>query len=154
MIYRAATTADEPFLYRLYAATRAEEVAAWGWPADAAEAFLRLQWTAQQRHYALAYPGAERQIVCSDDGEPVGQVLCWESGDALRLVDIALLPDSRGRGIGSRIILDLQQRASAAGRSIRLQVAPANPARRLYARLGFVEVEHGDTGIELEWKAG
>lgn len=150
MIYRAATSDDEPFLYRLYSSTRADEIAAWGWPPAEAETFLRLQWDAQRRYYAAAFPDAEHQIVC-DGGRPIGRLVVWRGRSYLRLVDIALLPVARRQGIGARIILDLQQRARTLGRPIRLQVTPDNPAARLYRRLGFVEVERRAVGVEMEW---
>jgi hypothetical protein len=73
---RPAGAEDQDFLFKLYASTRAHEIAAFGWPAAQQEAFLRMQFTAQQRGYESVYPQAEHQIVelgalmeqCAGDG--------------------------------------------------------------------------------------
>ena len=53
------------------------------------------------------------------------------------MIDIALLPDHRGRGIGARLLRDVLHEATAAGLPVRLSVERSNPARSLYERLGF-----------------
>ncbi|HEX6939117.1 MAG TPA: GNAT family N-acetyltransferase, partial [Longimicrobiales bacterium] len=59
--------------------------------------------------------------------------------------DIALLPEHRGRGIGTALLEALIAEADAAGKPVSIHVEQYNPARRLYARLGFREVE--DLGV-------
>ena len=56
----------------------------------------------------------------------------------LLIVDIALLPEMRGTGLGTAILTDL---LAAETRPVQLQVERTNPARRLYERLGFALVE-------------
>ncbi len=71
---RPVTAADEEFLFRVYAGTRQEEVAAWGWDTAQQNAFLRMQFTAQKRSYAASYPDAEHQLILESD-EPVGRII-------------------------------------------------------------------------------
>ena len=52
-------------------------------------------------------------------------------------IDIALLPAFRGRGIGSALITGLFAEADGALLPVRIHVEHANPAQRLYQRLGF-----------------
>ena len=78
-------------------------------------------------------------------GEPFGRVYLYASADEFRLMDIALLPDWRGRGIGQELLRALMRVAAAQSRRITLHVEPNNPAQRLYARLGFELVE--DRGV-------
>ena len=59
-------------------------------------------------------------------------------------MDIALLPEYRGRGIGTALLEELLVEADATGRRVTIHVERFNPARRLYERLGFVEA--GDPG--------
>ena len=52
-------------------------------------------------------------------------------------ISIALLPDYRGMGIGSELINRLLQKFSNEYEAVSLSVSAANPAKRLYERLGF-----------------
>jgi ribosomal protein S18 acetylase RimI-like enzyme len=142
---------DTTFLYQLYCSTRADEIAAWGWTATQAEPFLRMQFDAQRRGYALQTPGAENCIVRVGD-EDAGRVLVDRSGDEFLLVDIALLPQFRGAGIGTRLIRWLQAKAASAGVRIRLHVERSNRALRLYDRLGFVEAADDGVYLEMIWR--
>lgn len=51
---------------------------------------------------------------------------------------IAVEPEWRGQGVGTRLLCELFEQAAAAGyRQLSLSVQKANPARHLYVRLGF-----------------
>lgn len=141
----------EPFLFALYAGTRREEVAGWGWDAAQQQAFLRMQCDLQRRAYALQYPGADEHLIVHD-GEPVGRMLVQRAGTAILLVDIALLPEWRGIGIGAALLRDLQEEATGAGKPLQLHVRKENPARRLYERLGFAVSGENDTHFAMQWR--
>jgi ribosomal protein S18 acetylase RimI-like enzyme len=113
---------------------------------------FKLQFTAQGRHYELAFPGAEHQIIICD-GHPAGRILVFRSEIELRLVDIALLAEHRGSGIGRSLIQGLMAEAKAAGKPLVLHVEKQNRAIRLYERLGFRVA--GDTGghYRMEWRS-
>jgi ribosomal protein S18 acetylase RimI-like enzyme len=143
---------DEAFLRSLYASTRQEEIAAWGWPAAQGEAFLQMQFRAQHAGYVAAYPGAQHDLIL-EDGQPVGRLYVWRKGDELRLVDISLLPATRGRGIGTALIRQLVAEAAAQGKRLCLQVVTTNRARRLYLRLGFRRTGGNAVYDEMEWRA-
>jgi len=150
---RTANSDDEAFLYELYCSTRNEEMAAWGWDASQQQAFLRLQFSAQRQHYEIAYEGADHKILLLED-RPAGRILVFRSEHEFVLVDIALLPDQRGSGIGTALILELLDEAKQAGKVVSLHVEKHNRARRLYERLGFETIE--DTGVyfQMEWRPG
>ncbi|WNZ62619.1 GNAT family N-acetyltransferase [Myxococcus sp. MxC21-1] len=133
---RAATAADDPFLFALYASTRESELAAWGWAPAQRDAFLRMQWVAQSHDWAARHPRADHQVVCLQ-GQPVGRLLVAKDAAAWRVVDIALLPAHQGSGVGTRLLTQVRDEAGKAGVPLRLQVLRTNPARRLYERLGF-----------------
>jgi len=139
---RAVGPADAPFLRRLYASTRASELADVGWQPEQLDAFLEMQFSARERHYREQFPVTEDLLVLVD-GHPAGR-LCVERGRGeTRIVDIALLPERRGSGIGSALIAGLQEEATSAGTPLALQVEAGNPAANLYRRLGFV-IDAGD----------
>ncbi len=63
-------------------------------------------------------------------------------------LSIAMLPDYRGRGLGTLLLNALLQAAGQKFRAISLSVSPDNPARRLYERSGFAEVAGGSSSDE------
>ena len=150
---RTATTEDEAFLYALYCDTRADETAAWQMDAAQVETIMRLQFSARQQSYHNQYAGAEHSIVLCDD-RPVGRVLIARSVTAFHLVDIALLGEFRGRGIGRHLLEDLLAEAENEGKPVRLHVEPFNRALRLYKRLGFEKIADKGAYYLMERAAG
>lgn len=141
---RDALPSDRPFLLALYAGTRVEEFAHLGWPVEMQRTFMTLQFEAQRGDYERRHPTAACRIVelrrC-----PIGRL--WVATDArsLTVLDISLLAELRGRGIGTACLRRVQQHAAAAGLDVELQVVVGNPAQRLYERLGFRGV--GEAGV-------
>jgi ribosomal protein S18 acetylase RimI-like enzyme len=134
--YRPMTDGDLPFLAELYASTRREEVAQVGWPAELQEAFLRQQFEAQHSHYLAHHSDAE-WLVVERAGAAIGRLYLRETPERFHIVDISLLPESRGQGIGGAILRDVLAAAGDAGKPVSIRVEQFNPARRLYDRLGF-----------------
>lgn len=141
----------EPFLYALFATTRADELALTNWSAEQKETFLRMQFAAQRQSYGTQFPDAERSIILHN-GTPVGRLLLDRTADELHIVDIALTPEHRNRGIGSAILAGLQAEAVATGKSIRLYVERFNPALRWYERLGFENTSSSEIYLEMIWR--
>ncbi len=132
--------ADLPFLADLYASTREAELAPVPWPEEAKRAFLQDQFAKQHDHYQQHYQGADYWVIEQDD-RPVGRVYVYRSPGEIRLMDIALLPEQRGRGTGTTLLAELVEEADRHGAQITLHVEGDNPVKRLYRRLGFVRVE-------------
>ena len=149
---RPATPQDEEFLGELYSSSRREELAAWGWDAAQRDAFLTLQFNAQQAQFRTRYPDADHSIVLVD-GRAMGRMVVVRMEQEIRLADIALLPECRNAGIGTSLISNLHVEGTASGRPVRLHVGKTNRAQELYTRLGFAKV--GDTGTHfvMEWAA-
>jgi ribosomal protein S18 acetylase RimI-like enzyme len=146
---------DGPFLYEVYAGTRRAEIAGWGWEAAQQDAFLRMQFQAQSGAYAAQWPDADHRLILDEAGRRVGRIFVVRTPAELRLVDIALLPECRGSGIGTALVRELQAQAAAAGLPLRLSVARSNDgARQLYERLGFREIGQDEVYAAMEWRDG
>ena len=148
---RPAADTDEDFLYAVYAATRSDEVAAFGWDPDAQQAFLRMQFTLRQRSYKMQFPAAEHSII-TVDAAPAGRLIVNRTDKDIRLTDIAMLPAYRAKGIATFLIRQLQKEAGVAGKPIVLHVDKDNVnARSLYKALGFLVTSESDFMYEMEW---
>ncbi|MEP6733797.1 MAG: GNAT family N-acetyltransferase [bacterium] len=143
---RPITDADLPFLYRVYALTRWEELAQTDWTDDQKQEFLRQQFLAQHEWWQKEYDATSFDIVVRV-GVPIGRlyVARWER--ELRIVDIAILPEHRCGGVGTRLIERVIAEAERSGRAVRIHVEAFNRARFLYERLGFAQIE--DKGVYL-----
>lgn len=149
---RPAGPDDAELLYRAYASTREDELSVVPWDAAAKEAFLRMQFAAQDTHYRATFPAASYDlIVCGE--QVLGRLYVDRGEDAWLVLDLALLPRHRGKGIGTRLLTQVQAGAAAAGKPVHLHVERFNPARRLYDRLGFHQVADEGVYLLLEWKA-
>jgi ribosomal protein S18 acetylase RimI-like enzyme len=134
---------DREFLVELYGSVRERELAHVPWDEDMRRAFIEQQFTAQDAHYREHYPGATLDVIEVDD-EPAGRLYVHRGPRDIRIMDIALAPAFRGRGIGSGLLHALIAEAEESDRMLSIHVELNNPARRLYERLGFRPAgEHG-----------
>ena len=134
---------DRGFLVELYSSVREPELAHVPWDEAARRAFIEQQFAAQDAHYRNNYPGATLDVV-EVDGRPAGRLYVHRGPSDIRIMDIAMTPAFRGRGIGTRLVRSLIAQAQASGRKLSIHVEMNNPARRLYERLGFRPAgEHG-----------
>jgi len=142
---------DEAFLFQVYASTREEELALTNWDGPTRAAFLDHQFRAMRRGYAGMFPEGQFSIV-ELDGEAIGRMVLDRAADQIRVVDLALLPGRRNRGIGTLLMRQVCAEAATAAKPVRLHVLKGNRALQWYSRLGFVKC--GDAGIyeELEWQ--
>ena len=143
---RPATAADVEFQARLYASTREAELEPVPWTAEQKAGFLAQQFAAQSAHYAKHYADASFDIVLVE-GRPAGRLIVYRGEHDIRIVDVALLPEHRGRGIGTALLRPILDEASESGRKVSIHVERFNPAQRLYRRLGFEAA--GDEGVYL-----
>ena len=140
---RPVADGDRPFLVELYASVREAELAHVPWDDATRRAFVEHQFSAQDAHYREHYPGATLDVI-EVDGEPAGRLYVHRGPGDIRIMDIALAPAFRGRGIGAGLLRALIGEAEESGRKLSIYVEMNNPARALYERLGFREAgEHG-----------
>ncbi len=147
---RPIAKTDEPFLRALYGSTRADELAPLPWSEEQKRAFLDVQFRAQTDHYQKYYGDGEFRIV-ELDGEPIGRLLLHRTPGEICVVDISLMPDNRGQGIGTSLLRGVLDEASGSNRKVTIYVEHFNPAKHLYERLGFRDVEAGGVYDRMEW---
>jgi GNAT superfamily N-acetyltransferase len=155
---RPAEPSDREFLRRVYASTRADELALTGWSAEACADFVAMQFDAQEAHYRQHFPLADLGVieVRAEGAElPVGRLWVDRRVASVHVLDIALLDGVRGQGLGTACLRQLMGEAAARAVPLTIKVERFNPARRLYDRLGFV-VEDGEHGmhVQMAWRAG
>jgi ribosomal protein S18 acetylase RimI-like enzyme len=143
LTFQTVSEADLPFLARLYASTRTEELAVTDWSDAHKAAFLDMQFQAQHAHYEQYYAKADR-LVIRREATPIGRLYLARWAQEHRIVDVALLPEHRGQGLGTALLRDLRDEAAAAGKPVSIHVETFNPAYGLYRRLGFEKI--GDYG--------
>jgi ribosomal protein S18 acetylase RimI-like enzyme len=134
---------DRAFLVELYGSVREPELAHLPWDDAMRAAFVEQQFAAQDAHYRTNYPGATLDVV-EVGGEPAGRLYVHRGRSDIRIMDIAIAPAFRGRGIGTRLLEALIEEAEESGRKLSIHVEQNNPAKLLYERLGFEPAgEHG-----------
>lgn len=154
---RPADPSDREFLRRVYASTRAEELALTGWSAETCADFVAMQFDAQETHYRQHFPQAVLSVieVCRGGAMlPAGRLWVDRRAGSVHVLDIALLDGFRGQGLGTACLQRLMVEAAARDVPLTIKVERFNPARRLYDRLGFVEDgEHG-MHVQMAWRPG
>jgi ribosomal protein S18 acetylase RimI-like enzyme len=150
--FRRIAEADLPFLAKVYAATREEELAPVPWSEAEKAAFLDTQFRAQHAHYQTYYPNADRLVV-SCHGDDIGRLYIERWPSQHRIIDIAFLPKHRGKGLGTALLRDLLDEAAGVGKAVSIHVEKNNPAIRLYRRLGFTTAEDKGVYDLMRWSA-
>lgn len=149
---RPVQSADEAFLRRLYASTRDDLRLLVVLEPASVDTLIGMQAQAQAAGYRTIYPHAH-YLVVERDGAPVGRLVVDEGATCTRLVDISLLPEVQGQGLGTLLLRRLQAAAALGNVPLALSVARTNPrARQLYLACGFVVVAEDAVRTEMVWR--
>jgi len=132
---------DAAFIEAVYRTTREAELSLTNWSEYQKSAFTSMQSAAQLADYKTKFPDARFQIIIYNKKE-AGRFYTCETGNEIRLLDITILPEFTGQGIGTNLLHRLIQRSNKVQKKISLHVITSNPALRLYQRLGFVLIKN------------
>lgn len=147
---RPADAEDEGVLFETFSSTWQHAVEAMPNPA-LAQHFLRIQYIAQERRFATRYPELERLVVMVG-GDAAGRLFLYRSTTSIYLVDLALLPPFRGRGIATTITRELMDEAVAQHLSVTVRIERTNSvAHERCRRAGFRPVSADHVDVYLEW---
>jgi ribosomal protein S18 acetylase RimI-like enzyme len=144
---------DEALLLEIYSSSRTEELALVPWDAAQKQAFLQMQFSAQQAHYRAYFPDAQHDMILAED-QPIGRLYVDRRETEIRILDVTLLPDARGRGIGTFLIQDLMKEAVQSNKSLSIHVESFNRSLGLFQRLGFAKIDENGASWLMEWRAG
>jgi ribosomal protein S18 acetylase RimI-like enzyme len=150
--FRACTSEDVPFLRHLYGTTREDEMRLVPWNDEQKRMFLDMQFHAQKTHYEDFYPDCEFLMI-ELEGKSIGRLYLDRGEDDIRITDIALLPEYRGRGIGRMLLEEILEEGRNTRKRVTIHVEHDNPALRLYERLGFRHVDTNGVYHLMEWRA-
>jgi GNAT superfamily N-acetyltransferase len=150
--FRAVLKEDESFLFKVYRSTRLEELALTSWDQSQKDAFVRMQFTAQQLHYSQQYPKAEHLIVLLD-ALPIGRLYIANIETEFRIIDLTIMPDYRNTGIGTSILKELMEEAKSAALPLCIYVESFNRSHGLFERLEFAKTGENGYSDLLEWRA-
>lgn len=148
---RPVADADAELNFRIYASTRAAEMAVVPWSEADKDAFLRQQFNAQKTYYDSTFTDATFDLLLLDETVVIGRLYVERRDDEIRLIDIALLPEYRGQGYGGQLLRELLDDAQRQRLPLRIHVEMNNPAMRLYERLGFEKVEEQGVYHLMQW---
>jgi ribosomal protein S18 acetylase RimI-like enzyme len=152
-LQRPARQEDEHLLFALFAEEKRRELVAFGVPAAQAEMLVDVQYRGRRLTYSSQYPQAEDWILLAEDGTPVGRLLTDRKPGRWRVIDIAVLPEHRGKRLATEALRECQACCQKSGSSLALQVAQGNPARRLYERLAFRVINEDTHSVHMVWSA-
>jgi ribosomal protein S18 acetylase RimI-like enzyme len=146
---------DRDFRFRLFCDSRLPEFSLLLQQVGSAayEQIMRMQFQAQTASYQAQFSRARFDIIELGD-TAIGRLVVDRPGEQVHIVDQAIVPSMRNRGIGTALMQALMDEAAQAGLPVRLKVASSNdPSMRLYLRLGFVPIETAPLYIDMEWRA-
>ena len=147
---RPVMESDQTILLEIYMSTRWDELAPTGWNDRTKIEFLAMQFDIQQRYYQNAFADAQFYLVEIGD-VAAGRFYLGYLPDEIRIIDIALLPQFRGQGVGRCLLLHVQKRAAEREVGVSIHVEQSNPARALYERLGFLAQENKGFYTRMHW---
>jgi GNAT superfamily N-acetyltransferase len=144
---------DAPFLEAVYRSTREAELSALGWPSITAEMFARSQFDMQTRYYASAFPSAEHLVVVVD-GTPAGRLIVDRSGPGWHVVDLSLLVEHRGAGVGTAVVRQLLDEAAQSGVDVTCHAESSSRAQRFWEHLGFIAGDREGVHVRMAHRCG
>ncbi|WP_442581708.1 GNAT family N-acetyltransferase [Mesorhizobium sp. ASY16-5R] len=142
---------DQDFRFELFRNSRPPEWQMTGFEPSLLQQIMRQQFHAQTVSYRAQFPKARFDII-ELDRIPIGRIVVDRPGACIHIVDQAIVPELRGRGIGTSIMTNLMNEAVRGEMPVRLKVSSDNdPSMRLYLRLGFEVTETNPMYLEMEW---
>lgn len=150
LFLRSRQESDEAFFEDLFRVCNSAEFLPLPLPPQAVAQLLTIQYRGRNMTYATRYPRAEDSAIVLGE-QAVGRLVVDRTGLQYHIIDIAIAPAFRGRGIATTILERVLTDAASAGAGVRLHMRPGNLAARLYERLGFTATGGDGMHVEMCW---
>ncbi|MBN1663968.1 MAG: GNAT family N-acetyltransferase [Deltaproteobacteria bacterium] len=140
---RSASRNDSEFAYSVKKASFKEYIEkASGWDENE-----------QRRLHEQRFATQDFRVITVDSAD-IGIIAVVVAPECVKLNQLFLLPEYRGRGIGNRCMLIIMEEAQQLHLPLRLRVLRVNPrALAFYERLGFIRSGEIDTHNLMEWNS-
>ena len=134
---------DLAFLQRLYVWTHWHDLDLLKWSNERKAAYLLQQFGQQMAHFTENHANGSYWVIWQGD-TPIGRYYIDDAPSEIRLLALGLLPDFRGRGVGTQLLADLGAKARGSNRKIIARVEVTSPAVGWFERKGFHQfTRHG-----------
>ncbi len=84
------------------------------------------------------------------DNQPIGLLKVNRTFTNIEVLQLQIDPSQQGKGLGKRILSDILEEASLAGKTVSLSVLKTNKAQHLYQSLGFRIVDEDQYSYFME----
>ena len=143
---------DEAFLIELYYTTR-DDIQMTPLDEEQKKNLSLMQYLAQKQHYTTYYHNWRHEIILFD-GKPAGRLWTARYETEIIGMDLSILPEYRNFKIGTKLLEDLCEEATASNRVFNIHVLKSNlKALRLYERLNFKHTGETPTHFKMQWRA-
>jgi ribosomal protein S18 acetylase RimI-like enzyme len=151
---RRQTPDDAAFLYHLFRANTLRTLELSGLPLVFLNDLIEMQHRSRMQTYRSMFPDAVWSIV-ERAGAPIGEIVENDEADCIYVVDIALLPELQGRGIGTALMRAVMDESRSRLRAVRAKVIVTNePSLKMFRKLGFAAAAPDAMAfVNLRWTA-
>jgi ribosomal protein S18 acetylase RimI-like enzyme len=139
LTFRLVEKKDDDLIYSIYRSTRDKELTYTNWTELQKRSFVTMQLMAQLIEYQKKYPELLQQIIVHNK-KSIGRLYTWESLSEIKIIDISILPEYQRKGLGTKVLQQILNKAIQAEKKVNLHVVFSNPALKLYERLGFKKI--------------
>ncbi|RQO38265.1 N-acetyltransferase [Chryseobacterium sp. KBW03] len=84
------------------------------------------------------------------DNQPIGLLKLDRTFTNIEVLQLQIDPSQQGKGLGKKILSDILEEASLAGKTVSLSVLKTNKAQHLYTSLGFRIVDEDEYSYFME----
>jgi RimJ/RimL family protein N-acetyltransferase len=152
ILLRPEREQDAAFLADLFRTTAGRDLSLM--PIDHAmkDALMRMQLASQAATYRAQFPTARFDII-EQGGVPIGRIVIDPGTTAGCIVDIALVPERRARGLGTAILAAVLEHFARRQQPVLCQVLAGNePSLRMCRHVGFRQIGDVPPFVQLEWR--
>lgn len=125
LIYRKATENDIDYLLNLRMKTMNPHYETSGLSTDRETTLQRVLYQFEKADIILL------------DNQPIGLLKVDRTFTNIEVLQLQIDPSQQGKGLGKKILSDILEEASLAGKTVSLSVLKTNRAQHLYTSLGF-----------------